>query len=74
MMMMMMMMMNFIHVSMYLADANWGHKAASRLARTAVLFYLLLWLLLLLLFLLFQRGDVSLIHKCVIFWYYVYIL
>ena len=20
------MMMNFIHVSMYLADANWGHK------------------------------------------------
>ena len=27
MMMMMMMMMNFIHVSMYLADANWGeHK------------------------------------------------
>ena len=26
MMMMMMMMMNFIHVSMYLADANWGHN------------------------------------------------
>ena len=25
-MMMMMMMMNFIHVSMYLADANWGHN------------------------------------------------
>ena len=24
--MMMMMMMNFIHVSMYLADANWGHN------------------------------------------------
>ena len=23
---MMMMMMNFIHVSMYLADANWGHN------------------------------------------------
>ena len=23
---MMMMMMNFIHVSMYLADANWGHE------------------------------------------------
>ena len=22
----MMMMMNFIHVSMYLADANWGHN------------------------------------------------
>ena len=26
MMTMMMMMMNFIHVSMYLADANWGHN------------------------------------------------
>ena len=26
MMMMMMMIMNFIHVSMYLADANWGHN------------------------------------------------
>ena len=26
MMMMMMMMMNFIHVSMYLARANWGHN------------------------------------------------
>ena len=26
MMMMMMMMMNFSHVSMYLADANWGHN------------------------------------------------
>ena len=25
-MMMMMMMMNFIHESMYLADANWGHN------------------------------------------------
>ena len=25
-MMMMMMMMNFIHVSMYLARANWGHN------------------------------------------------
>ena len=24
--MMVMMMMNFIHVSMYLADANWGHN------------------------------------------------
>jgi len=25
-MFLMMMMMNFIHVSMYLADANWGHN------------------------------------------------
>ena len=31
MMMMMMMMMNFIHVSMYLADANWGHNIKIKL-------------------------------------------
>ena len=27
----MMMMMNFIHVSMYLADANWGHNIKIKL-------------------------------------------
>ena len=26
----MMMMMNFIHVSMYLADANWGHNIKTK--------------------------------------------